>query len=36
MDDTRHKAALDTIGLTFGTVVSTEQALALVQNQVDK
>ncbi|MBW2634819.1 MAG: cysteine hydrolase [Deltaproteobacteria bacterium] len=31
MDETRHKSALETIGLTFGTVVSTDQAIALVQ-----
>jgi nicotinamidase-related amidase len=36
MDATRHKAALDTIGLTFGTVVSTEQVLALTLNQTGK
>ena len=36
MDDVMHKAALDTIGFTFGTVVSSEQALALMQNQTSK
>ena len=30
MDETRHKSALETIGITFGTVVSTDQAIALV------
>ena len=36
LDATRHKAALDTIGLTFGTVISTQQALALIQNRAGK
>ena len=31
MDETRHKSALETIQLTFGTVVSTDQAIALLQ-----
>ena len=31
MSETRHQSALETIGLTFGTVVSTDQAVALVQ-----
>lgn len=31
LSEDRHKSALETISITFGTVVSTDQALALVQ-----